>query len=305
MKFAPILKYCPLYKESALKNHITEFTTESHLQGNKYFRVVHGRTDKSHSVGLHRHEFVEVLWVKSGGGLLISGGRERFFSKNFLYISKPCEVHVLDPEGGAPMEFSYIAIAREVVERFMRDILAEENDSYKDGFIGMSAKLTPFETAFLDRAAMELADNGDSLMAIFRFLLNLYWRMRNSLISSLPDDIPDWLRDACQRALNPENLSIGLPKFRRICGKNTSYINRAMRRYMGCTPTEFLNDARLRYAKWLLETSSFSAGKISSMCGFSDLPYFCRKFREKYESTPMEFRKKLRRGEIMYVGECK
>ena len=64
-----------------------------------------------------------------------------------------------------------------------------------------------------------------------------------------------------------------------------------MRRHMGCTPTEFINEARLRYAKWLLETSSFGTGEISEICGFADLPYFCRKFKDKYEYTPSQFRK--------------
>ncbi|MBQ6535147.1 MAG: helix-turn-helix transcriptional regulator, partial [Opitutales bacterium] len=97
--------------------------------------------------------------------------------------------------------------------------------------------------------------------------------------------------DACQRIRNPENLALGLPKFREICGKEMSYINRAMRRYLNSTPTEFINDARLRYAAWLLETSSYPTSEISDMCGFFDLPYFCRKFKDKYEHTPTQYRK--------------
>jgi len=288
-----------------VKSYIKEFTEESHLMGNKYFRVVHGRTDKSHSVGLHKHDFVEVLWVKNGGGLLISGGKERHFSKNFLYISKPNEVHVLDPDKESTMEFTYVAIAKSVFERFKTQILCEEEDFYKEKFAGISVKLTPIETAFLNRAAVELAWQDDSLAAIFRFLLNLYWRMKNSFMSAVPYDIPDWLSDACQRVLNPENLALGLPKFRQICGKNISYINRAMRRHMGCTPTEFINEARLRYAKWLLETSSFGTGEISEICGFADLPYFCRKFKAKYDITPSDFRKSIsgNMNEIMYGRE--
>lgn len=272
---------------------VTEFTQDSHLQGNKYFRVVHGKSDKAHSVGLHRHDFVEVFWVRNGGGMLISGGRERYFSKNFLYISSPNEVHVLDPERNSTLSFTYVAIAREVFDDFMNTVLAGEEDLYRRKFAGISLKLSSFETSFLDRAAAELAWQNDSRMAIFRFLLNLYWQIKNAFISALPGDIPDWLSDACQRIRNPENLSLGLKKFREICGKDMSYINRAMRRYMNCTPTEFINDARLRYAKWLLETSSFSTGEISEACGFSDLPYFCRKFRDKYDCTPTQFRRDI------------
>jgi hypothetical protein len=269
---------------------VTEFTSDSHLQGNRYFRVVHGKTDKPHSVGLHRHDFIEIFWVRNGGGILISGGKVRKFSKNFLYISKPNEVHVLEAEKNTQMHFTYVAVARGVMEKFINETLAEEAEFSKEQFTGLSLKLSPFETSYLDRAASELAWQNDSLVAILRFLTNLYWQLRNAFASALPE-MPDWLSDACQRIRNPENLALGLPKFREICDKDMSYINRAMRKYLNSTPTEFINDARLRYAAWLLETSSYPTSDISEICGFSDLPYFCRKFKEKYEYTPTQFRK--------------
>ncbi len=277
-----------------MNNLVREFSTQSHLMGSKYFRVVYGKTDKLHSVGLHKHDFVEILWVKSGSGLLLSGGKERCFAKNFLYISKPGEIHVLDPDGGVQMDFTYVAIDRQVMENFGRDVLSEEGEFYRENFLGTSLKLTQFEISFLNKAASELAWQNDSLVAIYRFLINLYWQVKNAFVSALPSDTPVWLGDACGRIRNPENLAKGLPKFREICGKDMSYINRAMRKYMDCTPTEFINDARLRYAKWLLENSSFSEGEISETCGFSDLPYFCRKFRDKYECTPSDYRRRVR-----------
>ena len=269
---------------------VTEFSPDSHLQGNRYFRVVHGKTNKSHAVGLHKHDFIEIIWIKSGCGMLISGGKSRKFSKNFLYISKPNEVHALEPDKSTQMQFTYVALARGVMEKFIEEVLCEENELNKKQFAGISLKLSPFETSFLDRAATELAGQNDSLIAILRCLTNLYWQLKGTFSSPLPE-MPDWLLDACQRIRNPENLAIGLTKFREICDKDMSYINRAMRRYLNSTPTEFINTARLKYAAWLLETSSYPTSEISDMCGFSDLPYFCRKFKDKYEYTPSQFRK--------------
>ena len=273
-----------------MQNGITEFSEESHLKGNKYFRVVHGKTDKSRCVGLHKHGFVEVLWIRDGEGMLIAGGKERYFQKHLLFISRPYEVHVIEPAKNSVIDFSYVAINKEVVADFTRDVLAEEDAAFREKFSGMSLKLSSFETAFLDRAASELVWQNDSRVAIYRFLLNLYWQIKNTFASALPGNMPEWLADACQRIRNPENLSLGLEKFREICGKDMSYINRAMRKYLNCTPTEYINGARLSYAKWLLATSSFSTGEISEVCGFSDLPYFCRKFKEAFDITPSAYR---------------
>ena len=274
-----------------MKKFVAEFTSESHLKGNRYFRVIHGKTDRAHSVGLHKHDFIEVIWITSGSGTLIADAKTRYFSKNFLYISNPYDIHVLEPDRNTAMTFTEIVIARSVMENFKSTFLAEEPDDFKAKFGGVSMKLSPFEISYLERAASELAWQDDCLFSIYRFLTNLYWQIKNVFSSAIPGDLPDWLYEACQRIRDPENLPHGLTKFREICGKDMSYVNRTVRKYLKCTPTEFINDARLRYAKWLLETSSFSAGEISEICGFSDVAYFCRKFKHKYDETPSGFRK--------------
>ena len=195
-----------------MKNGVTEFSEESHLKGNRYFRVVHGKTDKSHCVGLHRHDFVEILWIRSGEGMLISGGKERYFNKHLLFISRPNEVHVIEPSRNSTIDFSYVAITKDVLARFTRDVLSEEDEFFREKFGGMSLKLSSFETAYLDRAASELVWQNDSLMAIYRFLINLYWQIKNVFASALPGNMPEWLSDACQRIRNPENLALGLEK---------------------------------------------------------------------------------------------
>lgn len=278
-------------KISQMKNYVAEFTPESHLQGNKFFKVIHGKTDRIHSVGLHKHDFVEILWIKSGSGTLIAGSKVRAFSKNFLYISKPWEVHVLEPDKNTLMTFTEIVVERKVVEDFNKFFFAGESGEFSKEAGGVSVKLTPFEISYFDRAASELAWKNDSIFAIYRFLANVHWQIKNVFSAAIPGDIPEWLYEACQRIRNPENLPLGLAKFRELCGKDMSYINRTVRKYLKCTPTDFINDARLRYAKWLLETSSFSTGEISEVCGFSDVAYFCRKFKKKYDMTPGGFRK--------------
>ncbi len=290
-----------------MKNFITEFTPESHLKENKFFRVVYGKTDTYHSVGLHKHDFIEIIWVNSGSGTLFASSKTRAFSKNFIYISNPHEVHALEPEKGTTMTFTEIVISKSVMENFKSLFLAGEEPAMKAKLGGTSLKLSPFEISYLDRAAAELSLQGDSPFAIYRFLSNLSWQLKNVFSDSFPNDIPDWLYEACQRIRNPENLRIGLEKFRQICGKDMSYINRSVRKYLNCTPTEFINEARLRYAKWMLETSSYTASEISEACGFSDVAYFCRKFKAKYDTAPMAFRKSISPSEEEkpFVNESK
>lgn len=71
-----------------------------------------------------------------------------------------------------------------------------------------------------------------------------------------------------------------------------------MKKYYGVTVTEFINDLRLNYAANMLKNSNMSILDICYDCGFDNTSYFHRKFKEKYDVTPLKFRN-LNRGGLV------
>jgi AraC family L-rhamnose operon transcriptional activator RhaR/AraC family L-rhamnose operon regulatory protein RhaS len=59
------------------------------------------------------------------------------------------------------------------------------------------------------------------------------------------------------------------------------------------TPTEYITDVRLRQGLKLLTDQKYSVQMISELCGFSNVSYFSRVFREKLGMTPSEFRRSV------------
>ena len=57
------------------------------------------------------------------------------------------------------------------------------------------------------------------------------------------------------------------------------------------SPISYLIQYRLKKAAKLLETTEMKVTAISEQCGFYDAPYFCRKFKEVYGISPIEYRK--------------
>lgn len=58
----------------------------------------------------------------------------------------------------------------------------------------------------------------------------------------------------------------------------------------GTTPNVYLINLRLDYAKKLLKTNYFSISTIAEMCGFSDIYYFSKVFKNKIGVTPTEYK---------------
>jgi len=65
---------------------------------------------------------------------------------------------------------------------------------------------------------------------------------------------------------------------------------RLFQKHVGTTPKRFILETRLRYALFLIENSTLPITAIALETGFSDSAHLATAFRQKYQSSPSEFR---------------
>lgn len=80
-----------------------------------------------------------------------------------------------------------------------------------------------------------------------------------------------------------EKLNITLVYFRRI-----------FREHIGMPPNQFLIQCRLQYAAKLLISTHDPVGNIAETVGIGNMFYFSRLFKDKYQFSPLEYRKEFR-----------
>lgn len=61
-------------------------------------------------------------------------------------------------------------------------------------------------------------------------------------------------------------------------------------KYLTTSPMIYLNHYRLEKSTILLKTTTMSITEIAYVCGFSNASYFCERFRERYNTTPGQYR---------------
>ncbi len=66
---------------------------------------------------------------------------------------------------------------------------------------------------------------------------------------------------------------------------------RCFRNGIGRTPFQYLKHFRMHQAEKLLETTDYKIVDIGIRCGFSEMSYFAKSFRELYGCTPSQYRK--------------
>jgi len=70
-----------------------------------------------------------------------------------------------------------------------------------------------------------------------------------------------------------------------------SYFSTSFKSETGVSPKEYLCKIRLETAKEYLSNSSYSIMEIAKLCGYKDVFYFMRHFKERETFTPSQFRK--------------
>lgn len=68
------------------------------------------------------------------------------------------------------------------------------------------------------------------------------------------------------------------------------YISRYFKEHFHITFVNYVNYLRLTHAKSLLETTELQVIEIALCCGFPNVNYFIRMFKEKYGCTPLKYR---------------
>ena len=78
-----------------------------------------------------------------------------------------------------------------------------------------------------------------------------------------------------------------------VCCFSEYHFMRFFKKYMGESAMEYVRNVRLAKAAELFEQGAQSSLEVSLSCGFNNLSYFHREFKEKYGMTPGAFQRKI------------
>jgi len=139
------------------------------------------------------------------------------------------------------------------------------------------------------RRRLNLCSASSEITALSHEMLMEY--IQNVRKSKKPASCSIPIRKCCEYIDQHLGDKLTLATLARLAGYTEFYLSRKFGQEMGCSLIDYIRDARIERAKYLLTNSSKSIEDISSEAGFSSRSYFTLIFHKRTGKTPTEYRK--------------
>lgn len=251
----------------------------------------------------HNHDFYEFFLVVKGKGVHHLNGIKTPLFRNVFVALRPSDVHSFSVVENEELRILNLAFCKEIALPFIT--LFETGCPDTDDCCEKQARedIFPSHITLSDSQANEIVeqyhnlhikshpDSPDVLLlkSFFSYLFSIAI-MNNGRERQEGNAFPDWLRLSIVGLAEKDNCALGLSYLIENTGMNQSYLCRIFRRYMNCTPTEYINSLRLKTACNLLTYTPRSIVDICFECGFSSVSHFNHLFKKCFGISPTEYR---------------
>lgn len=259
------------------------------------FHLVRATLSTSRPKALHNHDFYELIWVQNGRVRhYLPDGHHDLTEGDIVFI-RPGDSHALQGKGEEPLIVS-LTLHPDLVDAI----------GARHGLTGFFWSDAPApdqyhrnirKLADLNHAALRLEQAPPTGLEAEAFLLPL---LADLAVPSpdMAEDAPGWLRDACLAAREPAVFRDGAAGFVRVTGRAHPHVSRTMRRFLGQSPSDYVNAIRMDYAARRLTGTPDPLPEIAADCGIPNLSHFHKLFRAQHGMTPHKFRRAHQRDVV-------
>jgi len=242
---------------------------------------------------LHTHDFYEIFYIIKGKAIHEINCEKQALTQGMLVFIRPEDVHQYTFINNYDFEILSIGIECEIVERVCDYLGIDLTQLCRPKLPPMLKQEGAHRWNMRDKLLMiNTKERGMErqkyFLSIFpEIIYQLYYHSdyQNEIV------IPVWFSDVIKKMEKKDNFLLGLPRMIELVNVSQEHLTREFKRFLGITPTEFINIKRVNYGVELLLQRKYSILETCYMCGFNNLSYFYKIFDKIYHCTPKEFLK--------------
>jgi YesN/AraC family two-component response regulator len=242
------------------------------------------------------------VYVDAGEVTVTAGTEKYVMRQGDFFLHRPLEFHAIACSGGTAnaIVFSFSSDCEKLYSAagkiikcsakqkvLMSEILDEGKNAFSDPLNDVylkklhGQKTAPFGSVQSIKNLMELL-----FIGIIRGQAT-----QNKVMPYSSEDLQ--IREICNHI--DSHLAEPL-KFEDLCKEfsiGKTALKKLFREHLGCGAMEYYNTKRISEAKKMLREKKYSVTEISDTLQFSTIHYFCRKFKQATNMTPLEYQRSV------------
>lgn len=241
----------------------------------------------------HYHMMHELMWFRQSGGSFTLGSEKITIKNNSLVFVPALMIH----EMSLPAQSQHVRYLLQFEKEWLEEYdLA--SDSLQCGAVAILGDKDADRLETLFNWCGEFTDFTDPLFRslIKNILLHAFNELKTSVhITERTNndhlaELIKFLKDIDKT----ENYEITTEAAAIACNWSKSWFSKIFKMTFGISFKKFMLLRKLNIAITLLTNTDLRISDISERSGFTDSAYFCLKFREMMNDTPLSFREKVR-----------
>lgn len=272
-----------------------------HMEGADGFPIECFKVRSSQAL-LHRHDCLELNYIESGSGYYVIENKTFPIRPGDLFIINNEERHMAVHE--EPISMWVIVFRPSWVwdgtesDEFLKPFFRRKT------FFSNRIPGNGEETAEIARGIRRIVNEYESRKEGYRLiiraslltilaLLNRHYETENALLKETEafNESYGRIREVVWYIENHYGEHISLGELGRTAGMNETYLSTCFSKVMNTTIVKYIESVRLHHACMLLRTTEMPVTEVALACGYNNLSYFNRSFRQKIKTTPREYRK--------------
>jgi len=243
---------------------------------------------------LHTQDFYTLVWVQNGHVRNHMAEATDDLAEGHVLFVRPGDVHALQGRGEAPFVAALCLHPKLIKALPKRYPELSGHLFWAEGAAPQKLYRDSLQLAALNQAANELERSARTQLAVEAFLLPLL----SSLLPAhdIPAEAPEWLIAACEAARDPRVFQDGAAGLVATTGRGHPHVARSMRRWLGQSPSDFVNAQRMGFAAARLTGGSDTLAEIAEEIGIPNLSHFHKLFRAHHGITPQSYRRAHQRN---------
>ncbi|OCT15122.1 hypothetical protein A8709_13510 [Paenibacillus pectinilyticus] len=256
--------------------------------------------------GLHDHDFYEVFLTFGGDVYHLVNNQKIMMPSNTLVFIRPNDYHAYERIEQGDCQIMNVAFPAQLMAS-LQTYLGHSRviDQLLHAPLPPSTTLTLSEThQLLDRFqqltwSALMNERSHEAGILFKMMITeVLLKFIPFMEGGREENLPAWLEHLKNQMSKKEHFTVGIADMYLLTDKSPEHISRSIKKYFGCTPTDWINHFRLRHGANLLVSTDMQIIEVAMESGFENLSHFYHRFKKMFYLSPARYRKANRRDVI-------